>query len=251
MIPPRIDTHTHTVHCGHAHPDMTVANAVAAADAAGLEAYYITEHLHEPAHLARLEAIGRDLAAVHHACRVLLGGEVDADPVAADGSLMAPVDGLAYVIASTHHYPGSRRVWNGKFEFDAEEKQRLIDAYFAWAARIVINPVVQTWAHPAVILAQNTLTPDYAAMLERFRPVFAAAAEAGCWIELNELAARKMTPAHRATYPAVIRLAAEQGCSFVFASDAHRPEDVWRFEWTVHLAREAGLRQEQIVFPGA
>lgn len=249
MTPPRADTHTHTLYCGHADQRMTVAASVAAAEAAGLEVLAVTEHLYEPAHLERIERIRADLELLTPACRVYLGAEVDADPVSEDGGLMAPVDGLAYVIAATHKYPGGEHWWNQPPPLDAGEKAAVVERWFAWAARIVANPAVDTLAHPGVLMARGALVPDFDLVLPRFRELFAIAAEHGTLIELNELAALKMSPAHRATYPLLMRAAVDAGCRIVFASDAHRPEAVGRFEWTVDVARAAALPVGSVVVP--
>lgn len=249
MQPPRTDIHTHTIHCGHAKPEQTVAGLLAAADARGLEVLAITEHLHEPAHLERIQKIRDEVAAVEHACTVYIGAEIDADPVAADGSLMASTDGLAYVIASTHHYPDSRDWWYSKPELDDAGRARVVDRWFEWVAAIAANPQVDTLAHPGVLFSQNGLTASYDEVLPRFAELFRVAAAYGKRIELNELAQKKMTAAHRASYPQVIRAAADAGCGLVMVSDAHNPDDVGRFEWVLEIADAAGLGEGAFGLP--
>lgn len=250
MNPHAADCHTHTIYCGHASEDMTVAKLLAAADAAGLRVVVITEHMHHPAHRGRVDRIAHDMRRVEHRCTAYLGAEIDADSRAADGTLVGSSDGLAYVIGSTHQYPGSDDWWYDKPVLSEAGRADVVRRWFEWAAAIVANPVVDALAHPGVFIAQNGLTTDYSgAVLDSFRHLFATAAAHGTLIEVNELAGRKLSEAHRATYPAVIRAAVEAGCQLVLGSDAHQPAAVGRFEWVPQVLSAAGVGPESIVLP--
>jgi len=247
---PRYDTHVHTIHCGHADPQMTPAAIVARAAELELRFVSITEHLHQPAHWSRLDRIREDLlAAGGSECPIYLGAEIDADAVAEDGSLVATTSGLAYTIASTHQYPGGGAWWNHVVPMTDAERERMKDRWFAWAADIVANPVVDTFAHPGVLLAKNGNTASFDDVVDRFAALFAVAAAHGTRIELNELAAKKFTPEHRATYPKLMRAAKDAGCQLVLACDAHRPSDLARFEWTLDVAAAAALEPSDFVLP--
>ncbi len=246
----RLDTHTHTIYCGHAAEDMLVANLLRAAGERQLTAVAITEHLHMPHHRGRVDRILADLRRETPPCPVYVGAEIDADGLKEDGSLVAAETGLAYVIASTHHYPGGKWWWYDNPDLNAGEKTVLLDRWFAWATRLVANPAVDALAHPGIFVSRNGLTSDYSgAVLDGFRGVFAAAAQHGTLIELNELAVKKLTPAHRATYPALMRTALDAGCRLVLASDSHSPAAVGRFEWTLEVAAEVGLTAADFATP--
>lgn len=252
MKAPVYDTHTHTIYCGHADQNMRPLWMLEVASEKQLKFLTITEHLHEERHRHRIERIEQDLRRSDYPapCPIYLGAEIDADPEAADGSLVAPTDGLAYVIASTHHYPDSRRWWYEAVDFTDAERTALIDRWFEWAKLIVANPAVDTFAHPGVLLSKNGNTESFGGgILDNFKELFKVAAEHKTNIELNELAAKKLSEAHQATYPALVAAAVEAGCSIIFASDAHQPEAIARFEWTLRVADEAGLKAKDLATP--
>lgn len=250
MDSPRYDTHVHTIYCGHADHEMTPAGIAARAAELGLAFVSITEHLHQPDHHQRLERIRDDLLEVGVSdCPIYLGAEIDADGAAEDGSLIADTAGLAYVIASTHHYPGGEHWWYDQVALTDAEREELKDRWFAWAAALAANPVVDTLAHPGILLSKNGNTESFDEVLDRFAALFGIAAAHGTRIELNELAYKKFTPAHRATYHEVMRAAKDAGCQLILACDAHRPSDLARFEWTLEIAARAGLTSEDFVTP--
>ncbi|MCC7493606.1 MAG: PHP domain-containing protein [Fimbriimonadaceae bacterium] len=252
MDAPSFDTHLHTVYCGHAAEDMLVPNLLRAAAARGLRAVAITEHLHVPQHRARVDRIQTDLRRVADQvpCDVYVGAEIDADGLAEDGSLVAHTDGLAYVIASTHHFPGGKDWWYDNPVLGPDQRAAVVERWFAWATKLVSNPVVDTLAHPGIFLSRNGLTPAFAgAVLDGFRGVFAAAAAHNTLIELNELAVKKLTPRHRDTYPDLMQAALDAGCRLVMASDAHSPRDVGAFGWTLEVAAALGLQAADFAEP--
>ncbi len=246
----RYDTHVHTVYCGHAVDEMVVPAIMAAAATRGLAWLAVTEHLHEPDHLARIDRIRADLMAAERPCPVYVGAEVDADGALEDGSLVVPTDGLAYVIASTHHFPGGQHWWYDQPAWNATERAAVIDRWFAWAARLAANPQVDTLSHPGIMLSRLGLTESFTgAVLDGYRGVFAAAAQHQTMVELNELTTRKLPPAHRETYPALIGAAIEAGCRIVLGSDAHRPEAVAAYDWTLTVAQDCGLELADLGVP--
>ena len=143
-----VDTHTHTIYCGHASAEMTVANSVAAAEAAGLSALAITEHLHSPNDRGRLDRILADLRRCQPPLDVYVGAEIDADPYAADGSLVTGRDDLAYVIASTHHYPETGHWWYDTPELSADERRHVVVQMWQLdAERLAAGTVLDPCAH--------------------------------------------------------------------------------------------------------
>lgn len=250
MDTPTCDTHIHTIYCGHADESMLVHNILAAAADKGLRTIAITEHLHYPQHRARIDRILADLARLEVPCEVYVGAEVDASGFAEDGSLVAGTDGLAYVIGSTHHYPGGRHWWYDKPELGKDERVEMVDRWFAWADQVIANPKVDTFAHPGVFLSASGLAQEFSgAVLDSFRGLFATAAQHGTLIELNELAARKLSDGCKESYPALIRAAVDAGCKIVIGSDAHQPEAVARFDWVLKVADAAGLTAADLAVP--
>jgi len=248
---PRYDTHVHTIYCGHADHQMTPAAIIDRAAELGLSFVSITEHLHQPEHVQeRLDRIREDLLTVGVSdCPIYLGAEIDADGAAEDGSLVADTTGLAYVIASTHHYPGGEAWWYDPVPMTDADREELKDRWFAWAAAVAANPVVDTMAHPGILLSKNGNTASFDEVLDRFAELFKVAAAHGTRIELNELAYKKFTPEHRATYHKVIRAAKDAGCQLILACDAHRTSDLARFDWTLEIADRAGLTADDFVTP--
>ena len=82
---PAYDFHIHTVLCGHADERQQVPAIVARAEELWLEAITITEHIGQPEDMARIGQIRKELGALRPRCRVLVGGEVEADRFHVDG----------------------------------------------------------------------------------------------------------------------------------------------------------------------
>lgn len=244
------DYHIHTLLCGHAAPDMIVLNILKRAEIVGLRRIAITEHVHEPAHLERINRIRQEIIRYQGPLEVVLGIEIDADSKREDGSLVASTDDVDYVVAATHHYPGGKHWWFEKLTMSDSQRRNIYRRWFDWIKRIAENQRVHTISHPGVFLAQNDLTNAFEGrVLKDFADLFRCLARHGKAVELNELAGTKLSVKHRQTYPRLIQMAVEAGVPIVIGSDAHRLEAIGRFPWCQAVAQQAGLEPAHLWHP--
>ena len=107
---PSHDIHIHTHHCGHAEEDATVANIVARAEELGLACLGISEHVIFEKDAERIPRIRSELESLSRngsMMTVLIGVEMDPDPVALDGRPVAMLDDVDYRICAPHRLPES------------------------------------------------------------------------------------------------------------------------------------------------
>lgn len=255
------DFHTHTIYSKHAHPEMTVANSLAAASAAGLKRLVILEHVPEISvdrntvaqwkkgrdERAQLDAIAEDLKEIEASfpsVKVLRGVELDADPLALDGSAMLKdLSGIDIVLGSTHVFPGGAAFWFDKVTLPPERGWEIAQEWAAWTERFVRSGVPHVLSHPGDLVAARQLVPpfDEERTLELFDPLLAAMAECGVAFELNELLGAKLPPDHRDSYPALVRRARGHRLKFSIGSDAHSPAGIGKFNWVIALIEAAGV----------
>ncbi len=231
------DYHTHTV---HSHGSGSVADNVRAARRAGLDEVGISDH--GPANLfgvgvrsaqALLDIRDevRELDARLPDIRVFVG--VEANVTGIEGTLDVPrevLEELDYVMVGLHwlvrpagpadglrllglNLPLVKRI-------GAVDRRARIDNTKALVAA-VRRYDVDVVTHPGLRLAVDT------AELAR------ACARRGTALEINA--------GHRGLTVDYIKTAARWGVEFVIGSDAHRPEDVGRFERARALVERAGL----------
>ncbi|GMV80356.1 MAG: hypothetical protein AMXMBFR7_15400 [Planctomycetota bacterium] len=255
------DFHTHTVYSRHAHPDMSVLGSLRAAAAAGMKRYVILEHVpeistrratmqfwkHGRNERDQLDAIAADLE-IHRSnfpqIQILRGVEVDADPFNLDGSAMLDdFSGIDVVVGSTHVFPGGEAFWFDRVRLPPDAGLRVAHQWREWVVRFIRAGQIHVLAHPGDLLGARQLIPPFNApeIAGFFDPVFEAMADQGVAFELNELLQRKIGPAYRESYPDLIKHARSFGVQFSLGSDAHRTDDVGRYEWVYDLIAASGL----------
>jgi len=255
------DHHIHTIYSGHSGPEMFVPALMHHAAALGLRRAVILEHvpvLDSEAYLrpgrwlsargdrSTVAAVAGELdprRPIHPGTRFLLGAEVDADPVALDGSLMLPdLSGIEYVLAATHVLPGGAEFWFDRPLIPEDERPAAQDRWLGWMERVVRNPAVDALAHPACEMAACRLAEGFGpGFLRRFAPVAEAMAECAVAFELNEAAVNRLSTEEAVGYAELVRLARECGVRFAAGSDAHRGPQLGRFVTVRALAEAAGL----------
>jgi len=265
---PPVDLHVHTVYSGHAGSPSRVEDMVAAARSAGLERVVILEHVPpsavglEPRAWLELrdqrDVLDQIALEVEEArglfpeVEVLLGVEVDADPVACDGSLMlSDLSDLDWVVASTPLLPGGDAYWYDRFRVVPAARTPLARRWAAWAERIVSSGEIDALAHPELLLAVCGCFPalDSPEALETFEPVLAAMAAHGVAFEINEASSWKLPPALLQSLGGLLRRALALGVRFSLASDAHCADGVGGFRRLAALAKELRVPPEAFVFP--
>ena len=264
------DYHIHTVHCGHASPEMTAERIVETARRRGLGRIVILEHVPNISAPAGLDPerwkkgrndrseIDRVIEEVGVARRgldgieVIIGAEIDPDPFRPDGSLMLDdLDGIELVVASTHLFPGGSAFWYTPFAVPADAREKVAREWFSWAGRIVENDRVQVLAHPGALLAARGAVHDFGEYAHDFARLGEKMRASGVAFELNELFHDKVTREGSQTYAQAVRSAREGGAVFTVGSDAHRPERIGRFDLTRRLFKRAGLGEDDFWHPSA
>jgi DNA polymerase (family 10) len=122
------------------------------------------------------------------------------------------------VIAAVHSH----------LEPDRDQTERLL--------RALSTPEVQVLAHP-----RGRLFHHRSGIRAQWERVFAACSEAGVAVEINGF------PRRQDLDPDLSRLAAQAGCSFVLASDAHAPRHLEFDRYACAIAMRAGLRRESVL----
>lgn len=245
---PLHDLHNHTVHCGHARPDATVAAMVARADAVGLACFGFSEHIVFTEHAERIATIRRELAELDLSrvgCRLLVGVEIDADPVAADGSWVAYPEALDYTILSLHRLP----IYNvGHWEFQELKlskaaRRHLGEAWLDWFRLCVERPGIQILGHPLrepIALDLFSLNDDRT--MARAFDILARAAERSIAFELNNGWPERLRELGEFdAYVSLVRGLKERGMKFSCGSDSHRLSQIGGREGILALAQAAGL----------
>lgn len=220
------DLHIHTQYCGHA-PGMTVEAILERAEAMGLSAIAITDHIFKQADHAVIQQIRADVAAYGPSIRVYVGAEVDVDAAHVDGRLITDdLDGLDIVIAGYHYIPTIGILPHGP------QDNALADEVFmeVWASSLlglVSNPKIHTLAHPGRLLAAAVdLDIHFEDALCVFEKAAKRSAENNIAWELNELSGHRLGPYWLEQWHRIYEIALDAGVKLVYGSDAHMPDAV-------------------------
>lgn len=236
------DYHTHTV---YSHGRGSVADNVLAARAAGLTEVAVTDHgpgslpwigVRKLEDFEAISAEAASLTALLSGMRVLSG--VEANVISADGTLdVSPsvIADLDILLAGLHPTAipaslgdawkfiglnGLRRLSSGLARrARLENTKALVECVYHYDVDIVTHPGLQL--------------PIDTGELAR------AAAARDTALEIN--------CSHGHMTAEFVRVAAKAGAHFAINSDAHRPQDVGRLQRGLSIARQAGLRADQVI----
>ena len=242
------DYHTHTARCGHAHGQP--ADYVAAAQALGLSAIGIADHLPllpEPdpelsmdaSDLAGYVAEVRGLGTAH-AGYVRLGIEADYRPhTISDVRSLLEEHPFDYTIGSVHHL--GEWGFDDPRQIDEYEDREIDDVWVEYLE--LVGDAAETGLF--TVLGHLDLVKKFG-----FRPtrtlkmeldhLVSRIARAGVIVEINTAGLHRPV---KEAYPTtdILALLNEAGVPITFGSDAHRPEEVGRdFDHAAELARSAG-----------
>lgn len=251
---PSHDLHTHTIHCGHAADNATVANIIQRANEIGLAVLGISEHVSHAEEAGRLHLIDQEIRHTPSpTTQVLLGVEVDPDPIRADGSWPTHDLHVDYVILSPHMLPKSGL---GAGEFD---RLRLTDAqrhmmgleWLDWYERCIDRGGMDILGHPLrepIAMGMFSLLDERIAM--RVIEVLTLAARRHIAFELNDawLGNLALTPQFR-VYVEILQELKRQGMRFSRGSDAHSVKNIGNCSEVTSTARQLGLTLNDWITP--
>lgn len=253
---PAHDLHNHTVHCGHAAEDATAAALAVRAEEVGLAYLGISEHVIFAEEAGRIARVREDLARADLqglSARVLVGVEIDPDPLRLDGSWVAEPLPVDYAILSPHRIPG---YGVGHWQFhelglSEGERRRVGERWLDWYEACVEHEDVRILGHPLrepVTLGLLSLREDRT--LARALEILRRATRRGLVFELNNgwamgLKARgDLEP-----YAALVSDLKAEGMRFCRGSDSHKLSDVGSAEGIRRLAQAAGLEPHDWLDP--
>lgn len=236
---PLADYHTHT---RWSHASGSVAHNLRAAEALGLKAVGIAEHgpnlLFVGVPTRRWPALHRAVTSSKEAGTKLLFN-IEANVVSLDGDLDIPgytEDKLDMLLVGLHPRvvpAGLSACWafygmRWLALLSRRQRHQLYDTFTAALVNCVNKHKVDIVVHPGYGLPIDS------------RELAAACARTGTFLEIN--------CKHTEVIGKDIKIAAKiPEVQFVIGSDAHRPQDVGRFEPGFRLVRELGLDRERVV----
>lgn len=246
VVLPNYDLHNHTIFSGHANDDATIENLVARANDLHLDVLGLSEHLmnaeDEDVYLAFQEAARRHPPS---ATRVLIGVEMDIDPIDPSGRWVAPEVTGDYVILSAHGFP--------EFDLGLPEadlqlpphvaQRRLAMRYLEWYGLAVANGRMHILGHPLrEPLKMGLMDLADQEMMETSAAVFRPAAEMGIAFELNNPFLEYLdTVGMLKDYVNLIRRLRAMGMRFVRGSDSHSRATLGACDFIALAAAAAGL----------
>jgi len=248
MMVPEYDMHVHTVFSGHAHESATVARLAVRADELRMRLVCFSEHVHDAASLEALSDWRWQIGQAQRgcSCRLLTGGEVDADPIRSDGSLTVEVPSwMDFVIASAHYIPGTDIFPDAPLDVYHLDAGRVLEQWRTTVLGLARHPRVDMIGHPGVLLGILLRKfPDRAMAV--FREAAAASAAHGQYWDFNDLAFVKLAGLET-EYCQVLQTAIDAGVTLLYGSDAHALEHLGRTDNVFRaLSGLRGLNAEQL-----
>lgn len=241
------DSHIHTIHSGHSHSAMTVEAINARWPEVGLERIAITEHVFTSRDIERIKLIAQGMPLDEN---VVLGAEMDADSIALDGTLVAPTEGIDWVMASFHKFPGLSIWWHDENFREYKEEKVIYDEWIDWVHKVIAIGRPDALAHPGAMICQLSIVEAFEGkVLDDFKDIIQSCKEHGVAVEINEGMQRKITWAQSATYHRIFQLAKQAGAKVVLGSDAHSLPQIGKYVWVRDIVKKAGIEMTDCVVP--
>jgi DNA polymerase (family 10) len=242
------DLHSHTT---FSDGKTTLELSVRAAEAAGLEALAITDHLWQPGQVSGGSSIGDYLAAIDAAqantgVRLLRGVETTAlDASGTPGIDDQTAQRLDLVLCDM----GGRT--RGLFVDGPQDRAAFLDALGRCMLAVCAHPLIDVLAHPFNVgRLKRGLTPSN---LPRrlIEEVCAAAAAHGTAFEVMndmhywfpDVPMAELTDG----YAAIVAAAHAAGCRFTLGADAHHHQGVGNLLWSLRVLERARVPQDRLV----
>ena len=241
------DSHVHTIYSGHSHDDVTVDAIHQKQREVGLSRIAITEHIFVPKDIKRIQKIAEELPDDPN---VVLGAEIDADASRLDGTLVSPTDGLDWVIASFHKFPGTDIWWHDGSFRESKDEQTIYAKWLEWGHKTISTARPNALAHPGALISQLSMVQAFEGpVLDDFREIMESCREYQVAVELNEGMSNKTNPQQRATYYRLFELAKQAGVKIVLGSDAHSLAQIGRYVFVKEIAEKVGLQMSDCIVP--
>lgn len=215
------DMHIHTEYCGHAE-GMVVSEIIDTAERNGLDTIAITDHIFSPSSIERIERIRAEAGRVQSKCKVIIGAEIDVDPMHTDGRfVIEQIEKYDYVLAGLHYVPTV-----GNYAHSPEDASIDPEEIFShWRTTllgIVSNKAVTALAHPGRMIGTAVRLEDYFEdMLSVYEEAANLSAENNVAWELNELTANRLTESWQSQWYKIYEIALDHGVKIIYGSDAH------------------------------
>jgi len=242
------DSHIHTTYSGHSHPEMSVEAIIQEASRKHMIQIAITEHVFFESDQSKIATIANQIPP--SAENVVLGVEMDADAEALDGTLVGSTEGIDWVIASFHRFPGTSIWWHdGDFQ-DVKEEKTIYREWFEWVHKVIEVGRPDALGHLGVMICQLSIVEEFdEPILQDFREILRSCREHGVALELNEGTHKKMRPSQKDTYYRVFQLAKKEKVKIVLGSDAHSLPQIGRYVWAREIIDRVGIEMKDCVAP--
>ena len=157
---------------------------------------------------------------------------------------------MDYVIVPHSHINMIDVVTEQDFTYDPEGCARYMEESFMGVMKHPLARYITILAHPFAPVGLDDQQDQILSYIsdERFRRCARAAKKQGIALEVNSLTWKDKTEEElqSSQYIRFYRIAWQEGCSFVFGSDAHGPEQYQYLPKAMQIARESGiLRTEE------
>lgn len=219
----KFDSHVHTEYCGHAN-GMSIKAIAEQADKLGLESLLIVEHIFGPDDIDLLDKINYEVIEHRGKCEILVGSEVDVDPMKTDGSFVASDELIGrsdLVIGAVHYIPTVGNYPHG-IDDNPLEPQELLEYWRSSLLGMLENSAVDILAHPGRLpsasLDLNIFIEDVISVLEEAAEI---SAKNNIFWEINNLTGARLNTEIFEHWHRTIQVAIDAGVKITFGSDAH------------------------------
>ena len=227
---------------------MTVQAIVERRSSLGLQRIAITEHVFDVEDLDRIVQITAEIPPDEE--NVLLGVEMDADARSLDGALVAPTQGIDWVIASFHRFPGTSIWWHDKSFREAKEEKTIYNQWLDWVHKVIAKARPNVLGHLGAMICQLSIVHEFdKSILADFADILQNCRKYGVAIELNEAMRKKISPLQKDTYYRVFQLAKQEKVKIALGSDAHSLSQIGQYAWVREIVGRVGITEKDCIVP--
>ncbi len=253
---PNHDLHNHTIHCDHARENATVKNLIFKAADLQLECLGISEHVRFSEEAENIENIKRDLKEIEipeNFPRILLGVELDPDPIYMDGRFVADIENLDYTMMSIHRMPQiGIGVWKyKKLEHTNKELEKMGHLWMEFLEACIEYSSFNILGHPVRFpIELNLFDIKNDIVFLRVVDILKKLADKKTAFEINDkLAGILMNSGYMEIYADLIKELKKYGVKFCRGSDSHSLGKVGSWNNAQCLVSLSGITDEDWIKP--